>query len=91
MNVNSAISAVQLGGIAQSQPAATAKNAEPQTQQATQESAVVKLSTRAIQLNQAENRNQEASETASREAAEPAALQRAERAANQSRRIDTYA
>jgi hypothetical protein len=91
MNVNSAISAVQLGSVAQPQPAATAINAEPQTQQATQESSVVKLSTRAIQLSQAESYNQEAGETASREAAEPAAVQRAESAANSNRRIDTYA
>lgn len=91
MNVNSATSAVQLGNIAQSQPAAPTKNVEPQTQQATQESSVVKLSTRAIQLSQAENRNQEAGETASREAAEPARMQRAESETNQSRRIDAYA
>lgn len=91
MNVNSATSAVQLGSIPQSQP--TARNQEPQTQQATQESSVVKLSTRAIQLSQAVNQNQEASETASREAAEPARMQRAEseNSANQSRRIDTFA
>ncbi|HZW24564.1 MAG TPA: hypothetical protein VFF26_03690 [Gallionella sp.] len=89
MNINSAISAVQLGNIPQSQPAA--RNQEPQTQQSTQESSVVKLSTRAIQLSQAENRNQEASETASRETAEPASVQRAESEANQSRRIDAYA
>jgi hypothetical protein len=86
MNVNSAISAVQLGGLSQSQPAARPQEQQPQ---ATQESSVVKLSTRAIQLNQSEIRNQEAGETASREAAEPAPVQRAESAA--SRRIDTYA
>lgn len=89
MNVNSATSAVQLGSIPQSQP--TARSQEPQTQQATQESSVVKLSTRAIQLSQAANQNQEAGETASREAAEPAPVQRAESEANQNRRIDTYA
>jgi len=89
MNVNSATSAVQLGSIPQSQP--TARNQEPQTQQATQESSVVTLSTRAIQLSQTENRNQEAGETASREAAEPAPVQRAESEASQSRRIDAYA
>lgn len=88
MNINSATSAVQLGGIPQSQP--SARNPEPQAQ-ATQESSVVKLSTRAIQLNQAETRNQEAGETASREAAEPTPVQRAESGANQSRGIDTYA
>lgn len=89
MNVNSATSAVQLGGVPQSQP--TARNQEPQTKQATQESSVVKLSTRAIQLSQAETRNQEAGETASSEAAEPAPMQRAEGEASQSRRIDAYA
>ncbi len=88
MNVNSATSAVQPGSIPQSLP--VARNQEPQAQ-AAQESSVVKLSTRAIQLNQAEIRNQEAGETASREAAEPAATQRAESAAGSNRRIDTYA
>ncbi|HCI13668.1 MAG: hypothetical protein A2063_07870 [Gallionellales bacterium GWA2_60_142] len=89
MNVNSTTSAIQLGSIPQSQP--TARNQEPQTQQATQESSVVKLSTRAIQMSQAANQNQEASETAPRETAEPASVQRAESEANQSRRIDTFA
>ncbi|MCK9199576.1 MAG: hypothetical protein M0P59_02970 [Gallionella sp.] len=90
MNVNNATSAVQLGNIPQSQPTATTKNVEPQAQ-ATQESSVVKLSTRAIQLSQAASQNQEAGETASRESAEPAPVQRAESEANQSRRIDTFA
>lgn len=91
MNVNSATSAIQLGNIAQSQP--SARNQEPQQPQGTQESSVVKLSTRAIQLSQAANQNQVGSETASRETAEPARMQRAEgeSSANQSRRIDTYA
>ena len=88
MNVNSATSAVQLGNVTQSQPAA--RPSEPQAQ-AAQESSVVKLSTRAIQLSQTENRNQEAGETASRETAEPAAVQRAEIASNSNRRVDTYA
>jgi hypothetical protein len=88
MNVNSAISAVQLGGLSQSQPAARPQEQEQQPQ-AIQESSVVKLSTRAIQLSQAETRNQEAGETASREAAEPAPVQRTESGA--SRSIDTYA
>lgn len=89
MNINNATSAVQLGNITQSQP--TARNQEPQTQQATQESSVVKLSTRAIQLSQATSQNQEAGETASRESAEPAPVQRTESETNQSRRIDTFA
>lgn len=89
MNVNNATSAVQLSSITQSQP--PARNQEPQTQQATQESSVVKLSTRAIQLSQATSQNQEVNETASRETAEPARMQRAEGESTASRRIDTYA
>jgi hypothetical protein len=93
MNVNNATSAIQLGNIAQSQPNQTARNTEPQAPQNTQESSVVKLSTRAIQLSQAANQNPVGSETAIRETAEPARMQRAEgeSSANQSRRIDTYA
>lgn len=89
MNVNSTTSAVQLGSIPQSQP--VARTREPQ--QATQESSIVKLSTRAIQLSQAANRASEVNETASREATEPAAVQRTENegAASRARRIDTYA
>ncbi len=52
---------------------------------------MVKLSTRAIQLNQAANQNAEASETAARENAEPASVQRTESESAASRRIDTYA
>jgi hypothetical protein len=90
MNVNNATSAVQLGNIAQTQAQPAARNPEPQAQ-ATQESSVVKLSTRAIQLNQAANQNAEASETSARETAEPAAVQRTESESAASRRIDTYA
>ena len=90
MNVNNATSAVQLGNIPQTQAQPAARNPEPQTQ-ATQESSVVKLSTRAIQLNQAANQNAEASETAARETAEPASVQRTESESAASRRIDTYA
>lgn len=95
MNINSAISALQPGGLSQSQPVARPQEQAPQAvqqqPQAVQESSVVKLSTRAIQLNQAEIRNQEAGETASRETAEPPAVQRAESETSQSRRIDAYA
>lgn len=90
MNVNNATSAVQLGNLAQTQAQPAVRNPEPQAQ-ATQESSVVKLSTRAIQLNQAATQNAEASETAARETAEPARMQRAEGESSASRRIDTYA
>ena len=89
MNVNSATSIAQLSSIPQSQPAA--RNQEPQAQQTTQESSVVKLSARAIQLSQAANQGSEVNETASRETAEPASVQRTESEGAASRRIDTFA
>lgn len=87
MNINNATAIAQLGTLPQSQ--LVERNPEPQTQPG-QDSTIVQLSPRAVQLSLGVSPDSERRESAAGETAEPASTQRSE-GESAGRSIDVYA